>query len=112
MEKDAAIDWSAIFLNAQSGIEPHDYIHFSPEKVAIVILKDREEQLRRACDKKLRSHSQMARQVRPTYFRTRPDGFPDIDMGKALLTSLSIIVKGFWRWLGQTHSKISMVRFK
>lgn len=47
-------DWMAILTSVESGEEPNDYIHITPEIVAIFSLKDCEEQLRRASDEKLR----------------------------------------------------------
>lgn len=51
---DDETDWVAILASVESGDEPQDYIHITPEIVAIFSLKDCEEQLRRASDEKLR----------------------------------------------------------
>jgi hypothetical protein len=47
-------DWLEVLASLESGQEPHDYIHITPEIVAIFSLKDCEEQLRRALNEKLR----------------------------------------------------------
>ena len=47
-------DWEAILAAADGGDEPQDYVHITPEIVAVFSLKDCEEQLRRARDQKLR----------------------------------------------------------
>lgn len=54
MHQDEETDWTSILASVASGDEPHDYIHITPEAVAIFSLKDCEEQLRRASGEKLR----------------------------------------------------------
>lgn len=54
MIKNEETDWAAILASVENGDEPQDYIHITPEIVAIFSLKDCEEQLRRASDEKLR----------------------------------------------------------
>ena len=51
---DDETDWAAILAAVKSGDEPQDYIHITPEIVAIFSLKDCEEQLRRASVERLR----------------------------------------------------------
>lgn len=54
MQDEDETDWAAILASVESGHEPHDYIHITPEIVAIFSLKDCDEQLRRSRDEKLR----------------------------------------------------------
>lgn len=54
MVRNEETDWAAILASVENGDEPQDYIHITPEIVAIFSLKDCEEQLRRASDEKLR----------------------------------------------------------
>ncbi|GGD44397.1 hypothetical protein GRI62_10645 [Erythrobacter arachoides] len=54
MQQDEETDWTAIVASVDNGDEPQGYIHITPAIVAILSLKDCEEQLKRAGDEKLR----------------------------------------------------------
>ena len=47
-------DWVEILANVEAGEDPNDYIHITPEIVAVFSLKDCEEQLRRSTNEPLR----------------------------------------------------------